>query len=119
MDRTVTATCAKCQRLEVRVDALQSDIASLPKLRVAARKDSTTSSKSPSSDIVKPKPAPDTDGTSRSIGDGMHGYPMHHREPFPVDRGHAFRVAHAERHSRDDSLPMQRHRMLGRGWVAY
>ena len=85
MDRTVTATCAKCQRLEVRVDALQSDIASLPKLRVAARKDSTTSSKSPSSDIVKPKPAPDTDGTSRSIGDGMHGYPMHHREPFPVE----------------------------------
>ena len=95
MERTATASRANCQRLEVQVDVLQTEVALLRDLLAAARKDSTTSSKPPSSDIVKPQPAPNTDGTTRSIG-GQPGHPMHRREPFPAEQ-----VTHFEEHTLD------------------
>jgi transposase len=94
--------CANCQRLQAQVNALQAKVdallaeaASLRELLAAARKDSTTSSKPPSSDIVKPKPAQDSDAAKRSIG-GQPGHPKHDREPFPPEQ-----VRHFEVHTLD------------------
>src|SRR4051794_21590483 len=53
--------CSNCQQLQTQVDALQArlealsaDLLKLQEQLAAARKDSSTSSKPPSSDIVKP-----------------------------------------------------------------
>ena len=51
--------CASCRRLQTQVDALQAEIVALRQQLASARKDSSTSSKPPSSDIVKAKPALD------------------------------------------------------------
>src|SRR5512135_3773734 len=67
--------CANCQRLQAEVDALraqldalQATVAQLQRQLAAARKDSSTSSKPPSSDIVKPpKPQPPS-GQARPRG---------------------------------------------------
>lgn len=90
MTRT-TPSCANCQRLQTRVDTLQShndalvaEVALLRELLAAARKNSTTSSKPPSSDIVKPKPALASD-VKRSIG-GQPGHSIHQRQPFPPEQ---------------------------------
>jgi transposase len=92
--------CANCQRLQALVDALQTrldasraDAATLRAQLAAARKDSSTSSKPPSSDIVKPKPAPLPDGSPRAIG-GQPGHPKHERQPFPPEQ-----VGHFEEHT--------------------
>jgi transposase len=61
----------------------------------AARKTSSTSSKPPSSDIVKPTPAPNADGSKRSIG-GQPGHPKHDRAPFPPEQ-----VTHFTEHTLD------------------
>jgi transposase len=89
MERASATPCANCARLQERLDALQSQVDSLvgevARLReqlAAARKNSATSSKPPSSDIVKPKPPGATDGVKRSIG-GQPGHPKHERELFP------------------------------------
>lgn len=75
--------CPRCQELETRLAALEAEIRRLGEQLAAARKNSATSSKPPSSDIVKPKPAPAPDGSKRTIG-GQPGHPMHLREPFPA-----------------------------------
>src|SRR5277367_2710486 len=102
MNTNTNPSCGNCQRLQAQVDdlrtqleAAQAEAQSLRELLAAARKDSTTSSKPPSSDIVKPRPATGTDGTRRSIG-GQPGHPMHHREPFPAEQ-----VTHFEEHTLD------------------
>jgi transposase len=60
-------------------------MAELRQQLATARKDSSTSSKPPSSDIVKPpRPAGD-EGAKRSIG-GQPGHPKHDREPFPAEQ---------------------------------
>jgi transposase len=94
--------CANCQRLQAHVDALQAkldallaEVASLREQLAAARKDSSTSSKPPSSDIVKPRPAPDADTAKRSIG-GQPGHPRHDRQPFLPEQ-----VSHFEEHTLD------------------
>src|SRR5206468_4328063 len=52
----------------------------------AALKNSSTSSKPPSSDIVKPQPASSTDASgTRKIG-GQPGHPKHERAPFPPEQ---------------------------------
>jgi transposase len=93
--------CAKCQRLQAQVDALQAkvgalvlEVADVRRQLVAARKDSSTSSKPPSSDIVKPKP-PLPDGAPRTIG-GQPGHPKHERQPFSPEQ-----VSHFEEHTLD------------------
>ena len=82
--------CANCERLQKQVDQLQQAVAalteqvrSLQEKLAAAGKNSSTSSKPPSSDIVKPaKPAPPEGQAKRSIG-GQPGHPRHERALFP------------------------------------
>src|SRR5437899_645772 len=102
MTSAARTSCADCQRLQSQVGTLQTaveallaEVASLRELLATARKDSTTSSKPPSSDIVKPEPAGHADETNRSIG-GQPGHPMHRRDPFPPEQ-----VTHAEEHTLD------------------
>src|SRR4051812_34934096 len=84
--------CANCRWLQVRVDALESELADL-KLVVsqlgqqlaAARKDSSTSSKPPSSDIVKPPKSPPPEGQDRRRIGGQPGHPKHERAAFPPE----------------------------------
>ena len=96
MEPATRTPCASCQRLQAQVDAQQAEIGQLRERLAAARKDSSTSSKPPSSDIVKPKPAQDGDAAKRSIG-GQPGHPRHDREPFPAGQ-----VTHFEVHRLDE-----------------
>ncbi len=62
-----------------------AEVASLREQLATAQKDSSTSSKPPSSDIVKPQPPTTPDGTKRTIG-GQPGHPKHERDPFPPEQ---------------------------------
>ena len=85
-------TCPKCERLARRVAELErllaealARIVELEKQLAAARKDSSTSSKPPSSDIVKP-PRPAVQAArgrkrKRRLG-GQPGHQRHERTPF-------------------------------------
>src|SRR3954451_19539531 len=87
-----TVRCTNCRRLQARVDALESELAALKQVvdqlgrqLAAARKDSSTSSKPPSSDIVKPpRPSPPEGQDKRRIG-GQPGHPKHERVAFPPE----------------------------------
>ena len=99
MKRPAKKSCADCRRLEAIVEALRAEVASLREQLAATReqlaaalKNSSTSSKPPSSDIVKPKPAPTDDSVKRTIG-GQPGHPKHEREPFPAEQ-----VTHFQTH---------------------
>src|SRR3954471_21850135 len=82
------SSCSGCVRLRAQVkalqpqvDALQAIVADLQQRLAQARKDSTTSSKPPSSDIVKPPaPQPPEGQTKRAIG----GQPGHERHQRPL-----------------------------------
>jgi transposase len=89
-------TCPNCERLARRVAELErllaeslARIAELEKQLAAARKDSSTSSKPPSSDIVKP-PRPMTKSRTRRRGKprrgGQPGHRRHERSPFPTEK---------------------------------
>jgi len=67
-------------QMKRRMAALEAELARL-------KKDSSTSSKPPSSDIVKPTPAPATGGgkRKRKIG-GQPGHRKHQRTPFAPDQ---------------------------------
>jgi transposase len=67
------------------VEALRAEVASLREQLATALKNSSTSSKPPSSDIVKPNPAPPDESAKRSIG-GQPGHPKHERDPFPAEQ---------------------------------
>jgi transposase len=90
MSLEAATPCANCQRLQAQLDALQAKqaelgaaLAQLQAQLAAARKDSSTSSKPPSSDIVKPpKPAPPAGQQKRPSG-GQPGHPKHERAPLP------------------------------------
>jgi transposase len=85
-------SCPNCRRLQALLDAqearlkgLEAAVARLQEQLAAARKDSSTSSKSPSSDIVKPpKPEPPEGQDRRCIG-GQPGHPKHERDAFPPE----------------------------------
>jgi transposase len=80
-----TTHCPNCPRLQARLEALEAEVARLREQLASARKDSSTSSKPPSSDIVKPpKPAPPEGQARRSIG-GQPGHPKPERVPFPPE----------------------------------
>jgi transposase len=69
----------------VQIKALQAELLRLQEKLAAAQKDSSTSSKPPSSDIVKPPRAGAEGGERRSIG-GQPGHPKHEREPFAAEQ---------------------------------
>jgi len=84
--------CPNCARLSARVAELEKQlaaalarIAELERQLAAARKDSSTSSKPPSSDIVKPPRPVAKDGKGRSRKrrrGGQPGHARHERTPF-------------------------------------
>ena len=98
MARQARQSCRQCQRLQAQVDALQarvdallSEVSQVREQLAAAQKNSSTSSKPPSSDIVKPLPADDSSSPRRA--GGQPGHPKHERGPFPPEQ-----VTHFEEH---------------------
>lgn len=85
MMKPTTEMCAQCQVLETKVAALEAELERVRAQLAAAKKNSETSSKPPSSDIVKPKPPERPDGEKRSIG-GQPGHDKHVRQPFPPEQ---------------------------------
>jgi transposase len=76
---------ARNAALEERVEEQAKRINELERELAKARKNSSTSSKPPSSDIVKPpKPRPAGSEGKRKIG-GQPGHPKHVRPPFPPE----------------------------------
>src|SRR6202051_734628 len=100
MGAGTTHSCSNCQRLQAQLDALQAQFesqqAQLKSLEVAfaqlqaqlaaARKDSSTSSKPPSSDIVKPPKPPLPEGQDKRRIGGQPGHPKHERALFPPEQ---------------------------------
>jgi transposase len=92
MNQQARKSCPQCRRLQrqldaqaVQIKALQAELLRLQEKLAAAHKDSSTSSKPPSSDIVKPPRAGAEGGERRSIG-GQPGHPKHEREPFSAEQ---------------------------------
>src|SRR6185437_10291656 len=85
MDTFPKNPCAGCERLQEQLKALQAEMVELREQLAAARKNSSTSSKPPSSDIVKPGPSPKADAGQRSRG-GQPGHPKHERQPFAPEQ---------------------------------
>jgi transposase len=80
-----TPPCPHCQQFEAQLADLKAEVDKLREELARAKKDSSTSSKPPSSDIVKP-PKPDAgDGKKRRIG-GQPGHAKHERQPFVPDQ---------------------------------
>jgi hypothetical protein len=74
MDQAKANPCANCERLQAQLDAqrlqieaLQQALAHLQEQLAAARKDSSNSSKPPSSDIVKPPKPASTDASFSTV----------------------------------------------------
>jgi transposase len=91
MGAKATTPCAHCERLQAQVDdltttvaKLQAALAQVQAQLAAARKNSATSSKPPSSDIVKPPKTPPTVLDKRSRG-GQPGHPKHERPLAPPE----------------------------------
>jgi transposase len=93
-------TCSQCAQLQREYEELQARLEQLEKEQrdsqqlirelqeqlAEARKDSSTSAKPPSSDIVKPpKPAP-VAGASKRCRGGQPGHTPHFRDPFPPEQ---------------------------------
>lgn len=78
VERDPQTRCPECERLEARVSALEAELA-------AARKNSGTSSKPPSSDIVKP-PKDNTHRKKNRKCGGQKGHPRHDRPPFTQEQ---------------------------------
>jgi transposase len=76
---------AKLDAQQARIAALEAAVARLQEQLAAARKDSGTSSKPPSSDIVRPPKPPPPEGQDRRKIGGQPGHPKHEREPFPPE----------------------------------
>jgi transposase len=85
MKRPAKKSCPGCRRLEAIVESLRAEVASLREQLATALKNSSTSSKPPSSDIVKPKPLQADDSVKRTIG-GQPGHLKHERVPFAVEQ---------------------------------
>jgi transposase len=77
--------------LQARVDALLAEVSQLREQLAAAKKDSSTSSKPPSSDIIKMPRTDDASGPRRA--GGQPGHPKHERTPFAPEQ-----VTHFEEH---------------------
>lgn len=120
MARPSSRACSNCARLRRDNQELQTRLEQLERAQhdserrireleeqlAEARKDSTTSAKPPSSDIVKPpKPAPDPDAPKRSIG-GQPGHRPHFRDLFPPEQLTAT-VVHRLIHCPDCGRPLE------------
>ena len=86
-------SCPQCERLQRQVDSLVAEVRELREKLAAALKDSSTSSKPPSSDIVKPDKPANADPADKRKAGGQPGHPMHLREPFSPEE-----ITHSETH---------------------
>ena len=84
MERSYSETDVKKLIAEA-LAPLQQRIAELEAENARLKKNSSNSSKPPSSDIVKPPKPPLPHGRKRKIG-GQHGHAKHTREPFPPEQ---------------------------------
>src|SRR5271169_4437683 len=80
-----TQSCAGCAALMQVVEQLRAEVAQLRAELAAAKKNSSNSSKPPSSDIVKTPMDKLPDGSKRKRG-GQPKHPLHQRPPFPDDQ---------------------------------
>lgn len=93
MEGKAKQPCTNCQRLETHIHALQAEVESLrhnlaqiQEQLAHARKDSSNSSKPPSSDLVKPpKPTLTDDAAPRRRG-GQPGHPLYLRPLLPPEQ---------------------------------
>jgi transposase len=93
MTKTGECECPRCKELATELAAVQAEVARLREELAKAKKNSTTSSKPPSSDIVKPKPSHNQEDGSKRKSGGQPGHAKHEREPFPPEQVTKF-VAH-------------------------
>lgn len=98
MSKAAKKSCSQCPRwqqrvtkLEAEIRCLRDEVVRLQEQLAAAQKDSSTSSKPPSSDLVKP-PA-EGGATARPLG-GQPGHAHHKRVPFAPEQ-----VTHFESHT--------------------
>ncbi len=85
LKRQLATAIQRIDKLEQENARLREENGQLKQQLAAARKDSSTSSKPPSSDIVKPPKRPPKDRKKRERG-GQPGHPRHERPEFPLDR---------------------------------
>lgn len=76
--------CAECARLRAELAELKARLAALESELAKAKKNSSNSSKPPSSDIVNPPPKSGKRGLGQKRG-GQPGHPRHMRTPFEPD----------------------------------
>jgi transposase len=86
MNKPTQSKCSRCSELEAQLAAVQGEIAQLREQLAAAKKTSATSSKPPSSDIVKPRSADALDEESKRKIGGQPGHPKHERELFSTEQ---------------------------------
>lgn len=77
--------CPHCEALQVRLAELQARLTQLEQQLARARKNSSTSSKPPSSDLVKPPKTPPAAGQAKRSRGGQPGHPPHPRLAFPAE----------------------------------
>ncbi|MDA8379036.1 MAG: DUF6444 domain-containing protein, partial [Planctomycetia bacterium] len=81
----LTQRDATIAALQQQVAELSKQVADLLAQVAWLSKNSSNSSKPPSSDIIKPPLPPVPPGEKRSVG-GQKGHPRHEREPFTPDQ---------------------------------
>ena len=85
-DRIIEELRALVAELTKQVQQQAARIADLELALAKAKKDSSTSSKPPSSDLVQPKPKPTNARRKKPRQGGQPGHPRHLRELLPPDR---------------------------------
>lgn len=83
--RLVTELTERLGALEARVQQLEQQNMKLEAALAKAGKDSSTSSKPPSSDITKPPKAPTAERSGKRNAGGQRGHSRHERTPFAPD----------------------------------
>jgi transposase len=78
MAKPLPTRCPRCAELEARLAELEAQVAAL-------RKNSSNSSKPPSSDIVKPSPASRVGGRTKRKRGAQPGHPRHLRAAIPPE----------------------------------
>lgn len=83
---TIAKQAAQLERQAAQIEKLMARISELELQLAKAKKDSTTSSKPPSSDIAKPKPKQRPGRPKKPRKGGQPGHQRHLREPLPAER---------------------------------
>jgi transposase len=86
LQKLVKAQAEIIKALETQIAGFKAQIAELQTIIARLQKDSRNSSKPPSSDIVKPKSAPQEKGTGKRKTGGQKGHRKHERIPFSPEQ---------------------------------